>query len=70
MEFPPSTQSFAMSLAAQKKHEADMRIQGTAQNIVQMTMLEMFEAGYRRALKDHQIPASEEQIETVMENPT
>lgn len=62
--FPDSTQQECLKLAAGKKHDADNRIQQFASIAIQSLLTDMFQAGYRAAMRDHNIPLPTEKEPT------
>ena len=58
------TQSYAIALSQQKKSEADQRANISMANILRVAMLDMFSAGYNRALVDHGLAEADPEDET------
>lgn len=54
------SQESALLLATESKARADAQIQQIAHNVVQSTLLEMFNAGYAAALRDNNLTTKDE----------
>lgn len=64
MEMTQDTQAFALANGQRLKAQADTTIQAAAHNVIQSAFMEMFKAGYARALVDHGLTPTETEEST------
>jgi hypothetical protein len=55
VNIPPSTQATAMQLATTTNGQCSDRLNAAAQSISMAALMQMFNAGYAAALRDHKI---------------
>lgn len=55
VDMPQSTQSFALGLVADRKAKSDQTAVNAINNIMSGLLMEMFSAGYHRAMVDNNL---------------
>jgi hypothetical protein len=59
LKLSPETQAYGIALSQQKKAEADERAVTSMASIIRVALLDMFAAGYKRCLADHDLDDEE-----------